>query len=108
VLTLTAGTITTSSYELQVTNTSVSSITGYSSSNYIVGNLRRSVAASGTYYFPIGTAAYSEPISVTLSSVAGTTNILGKFTNTYPIATGHPLSGITYNSNNVDKMLSYG
>src|SRR5260221_8609587 len=94
-LALTSGKITTGSYELKATNTTTSSVTGYSSSSYVVGNLRRSVAASGSYDFPVGNSANYELINITLSSITRFTDILGTFTNSNPIETLLPLAAIS-------------
>ena len=53
ILNLANGKINTGSNTLYVTNTSTTSVTGYSSADYIIGNLNRSVGSSGTYDYPL-------------------------------------------------------
>jgi hypothetical protein len=71
-LTLTSGKVaTTASYYLAVTNTSSSAVTGYSSSSYINGSLRWSLATGSSYLFPVGDASNYRPFelnSITCSS----------------------------------------
>ncbi len=108
ILTLTSGKVTTGSNELKITNTSTSSITGYSSSNYVIGNLRRSVSGSGVYDFPLGTSSNYELATITLSSATGFTDILGTFTNANPITTLLPLLSIAIGGTAITDMLDYG
>lgn len=59
-LTLTDGVIGTGGYNVIVTNTSASSLTGYSSSSFVNGNLRRYIATNtSTYGFPVGNGTSS-------------------------------------------------
>ena len=71
-LTLTSGKLaTTSSYYIFVNNTSSSAVTGYSSSSYVNGGLRWSLATGGSYFFPVGDASNYRPFemnSITCSS----------------------------------------
>ncbi|MCX6292481.1 MAG: T9SS type A sorting domain-containing protein [Bacteroidetes bacterium] len=106
VLALTSGKLIAGSQAIQVSNTSPSAITGYSATNYIVGNLRRNVNGTGSYDFPIGTSSSSELLNVTLSSATGFTNILASFVNTNPLS--GPLTGVAVNGTTVDNMLDYG
>lgn len=108
VLTLTNGKVTTGSFELNVTNTSTSAVTGHSQSSYVVGNLRRSINGSGTYAFPIGTAAEYELASTTLSGITGTTNLLATFTNSNPLTVANPLQSLWLNGVDIVDMLDYG
>lgn len=105
-LTFVSGTINTGGEEINVTNNSITSISGHSSTNYIIGKLRRSVAGSGSYDFPIGTSANYELANINLTSATGFTNISASFANSNPI--GLPLSGIVINGTTVDNMLDYG
>ncbi|MCX6292482.1 MAG: T9SS type A sorting domain-containing protein [Bacteroidetes bacterium] len=106
ILNLTTGILLTGSNEVSITNTATSAITGYSSSNYVSGNLRRSVSGTGSYVFPLGTTSNYELATVNLSGAAGFSNILGTFVNTNPVVV--PLSGITVNGTTVDNMLDFG
>src|SRR5204863_8159671 len=94
--------------ELKVTNTSTSSITGFSSSNYVIGNLRRSVSGTGSYDFPLGTSANYEFLNLTLSSATGFTDVLGTFTNSSPIEITLPLLNVTVSGTPITGMLDYG
>ena len=106
-LTLTSGKITTGSYELAVSNTATGSIVS-SSSNYIIGNLRRSVSASGTYSFPLGTSTNYERATLALTGVAGFTSVLGSFTNADPLDPSNPLSSIEVSGVDMTDLLDYG
>ena len=108
ILALTSGIVTTNSNELKVTNTSASAITGYSSSSYVAGNLRRSVSASGSYDFPLGTSTKYEPGNINLTSMTGFTDILGKFTNSTPLLLGLPLVSLLLNGVGLTDILDYG
>jgi hypothetical protein len=107
-LTLTSGKITTGSYELQVTNSATTSITGHSSSDYIIGNLRRTVSSSGAYVFPLGTSANYELATITLSSTTGFTTILGRYTNTNPLTVLQPLINVLLGALTIDHLIDYG
>jgi len=59
ILTLTSGVvITTPSYYLNVTNTSSSAVTGYSSTSYVAGSLQWALADGSSYTFPVSDPAY--------------------------------------------------
>ncbi len=107
-ITFTSGKITTGTNELRTTNNSTSCITGQSASNYVIGNLRRTVSSSGTYTYPVGTSSYYELLTVTLNSVSGFSNLLGSFTNANPINPSYPLTGIVASEAHIDSMLNYG
>ena len=83
ILTLTSGKLTTSSFEVNVTNTSTSAIAGYGTTNYIIGNLRRSVATTGIYDFPLGNSTY-ELATMKLNSATGISNFISSFTSGLP------------------------
>ena len=78
-LTLTAGKLTTSTYEMGIATTA--SLTGYNSSKYIIGNLRRYINASGTYDYPIGTSSNYELGTLSFNSQTGIASVLGYFTS---------------------------
>lgn len=72
VLTLTSGLITTGAYKVIISSNLPAAIGSASSSSYINGSLRRSIAPGiNTYLFPLGTSAAYAP--VTLDFLAGTT-----------------------------------
>ncbi|MEI7801747.1 MAG: T9SS type A sorting domain-containing protein [Bacteroidota bacterium] len=105
ILALSSGKVTTGSYEVNVTNTSVSSITSYSSTNYVLGKLRRSVASTGTYDFPIGNTSY-ELATMKINSSTGMSNLLASFTSGLPATM--PTSTCMINSTTVTGMLNCG
>ncbi len=78
-LKLTNGTLTTGANEVQVTSNAIGSVTGYSASSYIVGNLRRNVSSSGIYDLPVGNANY-QLATIGLNSSTGMSSILALFT----------------------------
>jgi hypothetical protein len=108
VLNLANGKINTGSNTLYVTNTSTSSITGYSSADYIIGNLNRSVGSSGTYDYPLGTTSNYELLTLKLSGTAGFSNVLGKFTSADPNDASYDLDSITASGVHMSELLDYG
>ncbi len=108
VLTLTSGIFTTNSNQINVTNTATASVTGYSPSSYIVGNLDRSVTGTASYDYPLGTSTNYEFININLSGATGFTDILGTFTHANPIANLLPLVGLLVNGASITDMLNYG
>ena len=109
IITLTTGIVSTGLYELGTTNTATSAIVGYNSTNYINGYLRRSVAASGAYDFPVGNSSNYELASITFSSQTGVSSVLGSFTHATVIDDIlYPLIGIFVNGTPITDMLNYG
>jgi hypothetical protein len=109
IVTLTRGLVTTGINELGTTNTSTSAVTGYSSTSYINGFLRRSVSASGSYDFPVGNSSNYEFGNLNLSSITGFTSILGSFSRGNPIdEILYPLIGVFVNGTPIEDMLNYG
>ncbi len=106
-LNLTLGNITTSTNEVYVTNDNVSAINPYSENSYIIGFLRRNVVGTGSYYYPLGTAAYYELANMNLASTTGFTNVLGLFTHAIPNPTALPI-GLNINGTIINDMLDYG
>lgn len=106
-LNLTAGLVTTSTNEVYVTNASTAAIDPYSSTEYIVGFLRRNVNSDGSYYFPIGTAANYELANLNFSGMGGPTNILSSFINSLPNPSPLP-AGLNVNGTPITDMLNYG
>lgn len=107
-LALTNGKINTGSYTLNISNNSTSSITGYSTSNYVIGNLRRTVSGSGTYDFPVGSATASQLMSLRLSSVVGVSSILGKFTASNPLPNASDMPEISISGVDMFEVLDAG
>ena len=108
ILNLANGKINTGSNTLYVTNTSTTSVTGYSSADYIIGNLNRSVGSSGTYDYPLGTSSKYELLTLTLSSTAGFSNVLGSFNAGDPNDAAHDLDSIIASGVQMTELLDYG
>lgn len=103
-----SGRLITSSNEISVTNSATTAIIGYSNTRYVVGNLRRSISSSGSYDFPLGSSSNYQLANLNLSSVTGTTSILGRFSSSNPIVSTLPLRGIFINNFTINKMLDAG
>ena len=108
ILTLTTGKVTTGSYEVNSTNTSTSGIISQSVTDYINGNLRRSISSSGSYDFPVGTSANYEPMNMNITSISGASNLLVAFVNANPIDVSFPLTAVTVSGTPITEMLNYG
>jgi hypothetical protein len=108
IFTLTSGKLVTGANEVSLLSTSVSSITGYSDSKYVIGNLRRSISSTGTYDFPVGNSSYYELITVTFSSVTGFNSVKANFNSTNPLTALFPLSGIFVAGFPIQEMLDHG
>ncbi len=107
-LNLVSGKINTGSNTLFITNNSTGSIAGYSSTNYIIGNLNRAVGSSGAYNYPLGTTSKYEPLTLTLSGTAGFANVLGKFTAGDPTDAAHDLDSVNASGVQMTELLDYG
>jgi len=103
-LNFTSGKLETGSFEAKLLTTSTSAITGYGSNNYVIGNLRRNVATTGSYYFPVGTSTKYEQMNVNFTLQTGVTSLLVYFNATSP---GTP-TGITVSGVAVNNMLNIG
>lgn len=91
ILTLTNGLINTGSNEVYITSTSVTSIAGYTLSRYINGKLRRQIAISGSYDFPVGASSDYELANLNIASQVGMANIIVDFDAPSPGAAPNPL-----------------
>jgi len=80
-LTLTKGILSTGANRVTVSNTSTGSIDGHGIYSYINGNLRRNVASTGSYDFPVGTGSSLELANITLNSSSGINYIDAKFSS---------------------------
>ncbi len=105
-LSMKAGLITTGSNEVYMTTTNTASIFGYSLTRYIVGNLRRQLANSGVYDFPVGTATDYELATLNIASQAGMGNVNVAFNN--PAGTTPNPSLCFVNSSAIADMLNAG
>jgi hypothetical protein len=114
ILTLSSGIITTDIYKVTVNNKATSAITGHpilgstAPNSYINGKLRRYVNATGSYDFPVGTAAQYEYANINLNSSAGLGYIDAFFSapHTTPIDIS-PL-GLLVNSDLLMELLNFG
>ena len=106
VLVFTSGNVITAGNDLFIRSTSTSAISGYSSTNYVIGNLRRSVDGIGSYDFPIGTSSHYEFISLNLSSVVGVSDISASFVESDPLTI--PLNNISVKGVKMNDMIHYG
>lgn len=79
ILTLTNGLINTGANEVYMTSTVTTSIAGYTLSRYINGKLRRQIAISGNYDFPVGTTTDYELANLIIASQVGMSNIIINF-----------------------------
>lgn len=80
VIAFTKGRISTGSNELVASSTSTTAITGHGLNKYVIGNLRRYVAASGAYDFPVGNTSYYDLGNISFNGQSGITSLLGYFT----------------------------
>jgi hypothetical protein len=95
-LTLTNGIITTNGGEVFVDNNATGAIVGASTSNYIIGCVRRNINSStGNYNFPVGKVGAYAPIGINITDAldAPSQTILTCFYNYHPGNTGLPLVG---------------
>ncbi|QHL89169.1 T9SS type A sorting domain-containing protein [Nibribacter ruber] len=69
--TLKSGTFKTDSKELYMVNSSTSAVVVADPTFYIQGNLRRAIATTGTYQFPIGTATGKRMLELTSNELTG-------------------------------------
>lgn len=107
-LTLTRGVISTGANRVTVNSNASSSVTGHSVQSYINGNLRRSVASTGTYDFPVGTMSEYELAKITLNSSTGLAYIDSKFTNPHSSSINIAPLGLYVNGDLLDELLNYG
>ena len=106
-LNLVNGLINTGSNEVYVTSTVTTSIAGHGLTRYINGNLRRQIATSGIYDFPIGFSTAYELATLNFASQAGIANILSSFKAPSPGAAPNPALCFI-NSSPITGMLNAG
>ncbi|MBN2682448.1 MAG: lamin tail domain-containing protein [Bacteroidales bacterium] len=105
VLTLTNGKIATGTNRIYVTNSATNSIISHNENSYINGNLRRNVLSSGSYDFPVGTAAWYEIANINLVSSSGIGYIDAKFVNPH---TGTSPTGLVIDGTPITTLLNSG
>jgi hypothetical protein len=76
----------------------VTSVAGYTLSRYINGKLRRQIAISGSYDFPVGTTSDYELANLNIASQVGMANIIVD-------ATPHQVSNKVYTFSNLVKII---
>jgi len=92
VLTLTNGLVHTGMYEINVTNTALTSVNGYGTASYIDGYLKRNLLSTGgSYDFPVGNTTSYQLATVNLLGTHTVGNLLVNFSN-LPAGTGLPLT----------------
>lgn len=106
-LTFTDGLINTSTSKIIIENNSTSAITGHSTDGYVNGNLRRKVAATGSYDLPVGTSANYEIANIDLTT-STITYLDAKFTNPHSGTTLPTTPYLSVNGTDVTTMLDYG
>ncbi len=89
-LNLLNGLVNTGSNEVYVTPTATTSLIGYGLTRYINGNLRRQIAISGNYDFPIGYTGEYELANLNIASQVGISNIISSFKAPSPGALPNP------------------
>jgi hypothetical protein len=107
-LILTRGILTTGSNKVIVSNTATTAITGHSTSSFINGNLRRNVASTGSYDFPVGSISQYEASNINLVSSSGLSYIDSKFTNPHSTSIDITSLGLLISSTPVTTLLDYG
>lgn len=79
-----SGIITTNANIIHITSNASNAISGYGTTSYINGNLRRNVTPGNVYAFPIGTNAQYELAVVGLNAATGLSNLTASFTPGLP------------------------
>ncbi len=106
-LRLNVGVIITGVKEVRVTNNSASNAVVLQNNNsYVRGNLRRTVASTGTYDFPVGNADY-QLATVKLNSSSGISTIVASFTSGLPGTMPNPTT-CKVNGTGIANMLNNG
>jgi len=114
ILTLTNGIITTDVYKVTVNNKAVAAITGHpvlgstAPNSFVNGKLRRYVNSTGSYDFPVGTAAQYEYANINLNSSAGIGYIDAFFTEPHTTPIDISPLGLYVNSDLLMELLNYG
>jgi hypothetical protein len=75
------GKVVTGGNNLVIKNPAVASIVGYTTMNYVNGNLRRYLNTTGSYDFPLGNTNAYELANLNITSTTGLTYLTGNFTN---------------------------
>jgi 5-hydroxyisourate hydrolase-like protein (transthyretin family) len=103
-LQLSSGLLATGVQTLIITNTATNAITGYSSTSYVKGTLRKYVT-TGSYDLPIGTTDYSQLANINIASATDLDYIDISFTrsNENPVP-----GGLTVNSQPITNFTDYG
>jgi hypothetical protein len=70
-----SGMLNTGANNLIITNTSPSAMSGYVSTMYVYGNLKRSILSTGSYDFPVGDALLSKGYQLANINFTAATNV---------------------------------
>ena len=112
-LVLTTGILSTGTNEVYVTNSASTAVTGhqtnpslagYVSSTRVNGNLRRNLAVSTNYDFPVGTSTNYQLATLYFSGIASISDVLAYFTT----GTSGTFTGCTINGTAITGMLDGG
>lgn len=99
-LTLTQGKIITNSNEVNVSNTASAAVSAGNSTSFVQGNLRRSVASTGSYNFPVGHATKGYQLAnINFTAATSIGNLLARFDpwGITPVTQGGSECTTTYN-----------
>ncbi len=99
-LTLTQGKIITGTNEVNVANTASAAVNAGNTTSFVQGNLRRYVASTGSYDFPVGHATKGYQLAnINFTSATSIGNLLAKFTpwGVTPVTQGGSECTTTYN-----------
>ena len=113
-LTLTKGIITTGANRVTITNTAPTAISRHAVSGssaftgYINGNLRRHVATTGSYDFPVGTATQYEYSNINLTTSSGLNYIDASFTAPHTTPIDITSLNLMVGPTHINELLDYG
>ncbi len=106
-LRLNQGVIITGVNEVHVTNNNAANaVVLHNVNSYVQGRLRRNVASTGTYDFPIGDNNY-QLATVKLNSSSGISNLIASFTSGLPVTMPNPTT-CKVNGTGISNMLNSG
>jgi len=108
VLNLTSGRIVTGANMVVVNNTSTAAIINHGLNSYVAGNIRRYVAATGSFAFPVGTVSFYELANVLLNSSAGLGYIDAFFTTPHSTPINITPLGLYVSGSLLEELLNYG
>ncbi|MPM19724.1 hypothetical protein SDC9_66150 [bioreactor metagenome] len=113
-LLFTSGIITTGSFRVNVTNSATAAISGHvipgssAFTGFINGNLRRNVAATGSYDFPVGSATQYEYANINLISSSSLSYIDAFFTTPHSTTIDITPLNLMVGTSTLNELLNYG